>query len=186
LRIPKDLHAALRTSARETGKSLNQLCVELLTAGIGHPTAVPVGVGQAPPGIDTQRIAAAWADIMEGLVLFGSAARRQAWNTSDVDLLVVLRRGVAVTRELYKQWDAEIGEEAADKHVSPLFVSLPTGVEDAGSIWYEAALDGIVIWDIALEVSSLLAGLRREMAEGRIERRYLHGQPYWVRKQRAA
>lgn len=183
LRMPKQLHAALREAARKHGVSLNRFCVDRLSGAVGQVEGEPSGPRVNLPAIDLERIERAWGDIAEGVVLFGSTARQETWDTSDVDLLVVVRQGVAVTRDLYDRWNPVADESTL---VSPLIAALPPTLGEAGGVWYEAAVDGIVVWDPNLHVSTTLTRLRREIAEGRIVRRYVHGQPYWIKTERAA
>jgi len=126
------------------------------------------------------RIRALAGDSLEGVVLFGSTARGEARGDSDVDLLIVLSAVSTLRRDLYRQWDAQFGD--ATPALSPQFVRLPSGAEGAGGIWYEAAIDGVVLWDKAGAVAGRLRDLRKAIAEGRMRRRYLHGHPYWVRE----
>jgi predicted nucleotidyltransferase len=132
---------------------------------------------------DVSTVLAQWESELEGLVLFGSASRGDLWETSDIDLLLVVRDGIEITRDLYRKWEAA---SVWNERVSPQFVALPETEETAGGVWLEAAIDGIVLWDRDLRVSRLLGQLRRAMAEGRLIRRYAHGQPYWVRTRSAA
>ncbi len=90
--------------------------------------------------------------------------------------------GVALTRELYRRWD----DLCADRTVSPHFVHLPDGAASAGSIWYEVALEGIVLHECDRVITRTLQSLRRAIADGAVERRYSHGHPYWVRNTEAA
>lgn len=186
LRLPRELHSRLKQAARESGKSLNQLCVELLSAKLDGAPAVALPTGEEVCGINVSELAEKWKYPVAGIVLFGSAARRESWDTSDVDLLIVLDRGVPLTRDLYDQWERVAAPAAAGRTVSPMLAVLPDEPEDAGGLWYEVALDGIVLWDADLKVSRFLAKLRRRIVEGTIVRRYSHGQPYWIRKDDAA
>jgi len=47
-------------------------------------------------------------------------------------------------------------------------------------IWAEVALDGLVLFEQGLRLSTRLVQVRREIAAGRIVRRVAHGQPYWT------
>lgn len=180
LRLPRALHLRLKDSARAAGCSLNQYCVDLLDRRAG-PT-IP-----GPSLLDGAAIAAAFGEPLEGLVLFGSAARRTAWDSSDVDLLVVLPAGSAVTRAEYDRWDGMPPRgEGQWMAIAPSIVSCPQSPDQAGGIWFEAALDGIVIWDPRLRVSWFLAQLRREIATGRVVRGEVGGQSYWYRPGTAA
>jgi hypothetical protein len=131
-------------------------------------------------------ITSRWGEQLEGLVLFGSAARAETWEDSDVDLLVVLHRGAPITRELYSIWDAEIAPGSPNRRISPHFTALPGRARSAGGLWAEVALDGVILWDPRLRVARTLSLLRQEIAAGAIARRMAHGQPYWVRVRETA
>jgi len=184
LRLEPAFHERLRRLAAQRGRSLNQLCVELL-----RRAALPDGAGASPlevggevvPGGLVAAVAARWGEQLEGVVLFGSAARGEGWEHSDVDLLVVLRRGAAITRELYSIWDAEIAPRAPGRGISPHFAVLPGQAGAAGGLWFEIALDGVILRDPQLRVARRLSRLRQEIASGAIVRKMAHGQPYWAR-----
>jgi len=42
------------------------------------------------------------------------------------------------------------------------------------------AVDGIVLFERELRISSALVRTRRDIAAGRLVRRIVHGQPYWT------
>lgn len=119
---------------------------------------------------------------LEAIVLFGSQARGEATTGSDTDLLFCVSSSVQLTRELYAEWDrlAERHPDALSRDWSPHFCRLPASPEDAGSLWFEAAIDGIVLWDRSLAVSRFLASLRRYLLAGGRTRRTAYGVPYWV------
>jgi hypothetical protein len=113
-----------------------------------------------------------------GVVLFGSAARGEQREGSDVDLLIVLQPSTPLNRKLYRRWDEAIPEP----FLSPHFTHLPAHVEQAGSIWLEAAVEGSVLSDRGSRINRFLRRLREEMASGRLVRKSAYGHPYWVRK----
>jgi hypothetical protein len=47
-------------------------------------------------------------------------------------------------------------------------------------VWGEAAVDGVLLFERDFVLSAALASVRRDIADGRLIRRVLHGQPYWV------
>lgn len=161
--------------------SLNDLCRTALESCVAEevPRYHPEGAGRSTL---VETASAIVGDELLGVVLFGSAARGEALDSSDTDILIVATPAVAVTRDLYRRWD----ELCADRTVSPHFVHLPDGAESAGSIWYEVALDGIVLHETDRVLTRALQGLRRAIADGSVERRYSHGHPYWVRNTEAA
>jgi hypothetical protein len=173
LRLSPGLHAALRAAAAAAGTSLNDYCIQKLAAPLGSLA----GLENAAALVE--HAAAALAGRLQGLVAFGSWARGEAGPGSDLDLLIVVPEDVSLSRRLYRQWgDAEIVVDGL--RVEPHFVHLPaTGVVVTG-VWAEAALDGIVLFEQGLTVSRRLGQVRRDVAEGRIVRRVVHGQAYWA------
>ena len=115
-----------------------------------------------------------------GVLLFGSVARGEEHDGSDIDLLIVIARERPLTRLLYRQWD-EAWPEAA---YSPHFVHLPQSIEKAGSVWLEAAVDGIIPDEGDGSVRRFLGQLRKAMAAGRLVRRTAHGHAYWINGRR--
>lgn len=116
---------------------------------------------------------------LAGVVVYGSFARGGASPASDVDLLVVLTAAVPVTRDLYRQWDAEPvlwGRRSVDPH----FVCLPEDGRQPSGAWCEAAVDGIVLFERDGAVTRHLSAVRGSIADGRLVRRSVHGQPYWT------
>jgi hypothetical protein len=187
IRMPEALHRRLREEAMRTGRSLNQLCVARLSAG--GESLVGTGAVTAHAGIlpsdFLDEVVRRWLGKLVGLILFGSSARGDATEDSDTDLLLVMRPGMKIERGLYRLWDEfrreDSGAEDSGK-ISPHFVILPGSVLEAGGLWYEAALDGIVLWEIDSQVSRFLGSVREAMGQGKIRRRLLHGSPYWIKE----
>jgi predicted nucleotidyltransferase len=171
LRIEPGLHAALRAGAEDAGLSLNEYCRRKLMAP-----------GVAVTGPATEVVSSAVAVVgggLVGVVVFGSWARDEATTRSDVDVLVVVSADVPVRRELYRAWDSS--PVWWDGHlVEPHFVHLPDPEARVSGLWAEVATDGVVLFERGLEVSRLLASVRRRIAEGGLVRRRIHGHPYWV------
>jgi predicted nucleotidyltransferase len=170
LRLPPGLHAALRTAAREAGTSLNDHCVRLL--------ARPGGGGALAAGVVLRALEVA-GDALAGVVLFGSYARGEATEESDVDILVVLDGALPVSRELYRRWDAR-PLRWEGRRVEPHFVALPDATGPISGLWAEVSLEGAVLHERGLELSRRLAALRARIVDGALVRRWANGQPYWV------
>lgn len=171
LRIEPGLHAALREAAAASNVSLNEYCERKLALPIGSSS------GLSPAHALVERAASWLGDELVGVVAFGSWARGEAGPASDVDVLVVVDAKRRVTRALYREWD-EAPLSWHEHPVEPHFVHLP-GSANVGTLWAEAAIDGIVLFERALEVSRALANIRRQVALGKLVRKLLHGQPYW-------
>jgi predicted nucleotidyltransferase len=176
LRIAPSLHAQLRRLSLERGVSLNELCREALESYVDSSTAPPKYADlERSPIVDTAGLVA--GDSLVGVVLFGSRARGEETPSSDMDVFIIVTSDIALDRDLYRRWDTV----SRDQSMSPHFVHLPADTRAAGSIWYEVALDGIVLYEKNLAVTRLLQSLRRAMADGVIVRRSSHGHPYWVK-----
>jgi hypothetical protein len=174
LRLPPGLHAALREAAGAAGLSLNDYCVRRLAAPAGDPTRL------AGSAAVVDRAAAVAGDDLLGVVAYGSWARGDAADGSDVDVLVVVGARLAVTRALYRAWDtAPVAWNG--RPIEPHFVGLPSpDAPVAPGVWPEVAIDGIVLFERGVDVSRHLVRVRRDIVAGRLVRRVVHGQPYWA------
>lgn len=174
LRIDPSLHAALRRAASAGGISLNTLCTRRLASS---PMGMPLGFPAASETI--QRANDLVGDSLIGIAVFGSWARGELTDTSDVDVLVVVDENIPITRDLYRQWDEEpVAWEG--RPVDPHFARLPTDRQPPSALWAEVAIDGMVLIERELRLSAHLAAMRRVLAEGRLRRRTVHGQGYWM------
>jgi hypothetical protein len=173
IRISPGLHAALRANAAAAGVSLNDYCARKLAAPSGPAATL------APAMAVVERAAELFAERLIGVVAYGSWARQEMSDGSDVDVLVVLESGTPVTRALYRRWD-ERPIDWAGRSVEPHFVELPPDAAKAGGVWPEVAIDGIVLFEKGARLSACLAAVRRLIAAGRLVRRLVHGQPYWT------
>lgn len=171
LRIERRLHGALRAAAAAAGLSLNEYCARKLAA--------PAGTAVADAAAAVERALSLFGEGLIGIVAYGSWARDELADGSDVDLLVILEPGVAITREIYRAWDASPVRWGV-RPVEPHFVHFPDAGARISGIWAEAAVDGLVMFERDLEVSRWLAGVRRRIVAGRLVRREAHGQPYWI------
>lgn len=173
LRLPPALHADLVGRAAAEGLSLNQYCVRSLRAG---------GPSMGP-WLDVGGLVARARRVVHehfvGLIAHGSMERGEASTSSDVDVLVVVDRSQPLTRDVYRQWDAE-QVEASGVPVDVHFVQLPESPDRAGSVWCEAAIEGTVLADTKGRVRCALRDVRRTIGEGRLVRKRAHGQPYWT------
>lgn len=172
LRLDPALHAALREEAEARGLSLNGYCARKLATA-----CEPLEGGLAEA---VERSLAVFGEGLVGVVVYGSWARGEAAVGSDVDLLVVVESDLPITRELYRRWDGLPPQHIEGHRIEPHFVHL---VEPEGRVtgtWAEAAVDGLVLYERDHKLSRRLAALRRRIADGEIERRWVHGQPYWV------
>ena len=173
LRLDPELHAELRREAAIRGVSLNALCVQRLTA----PGGVPPEFEDAAETV--RRATELMGESLVGVVVFGSWARGESADTSDIDVLIVIEGGVPVTRELYRRWD-EAPVAWRGRPVDPHFVHLPPERRTPSGLWAEVAIDGIVLHDPRHRLFPRLAAVRRALAEGRLRRRTVHGTGYWT------
>lgn len=172
LRIPPRLHELLRRSAADADTSLNDYCARKLAAPLGSLA------GLQPAVEAVGRAAGLFGDALLGVAAFGSWARGEATAASDVDLVVVVERRVALARRLYREWDrAPLAWDG--RRVEQHFVHLPPRGARVSGLWAELAVDGVVLFERDLALSTKLVEVRREIVAGRLVRRVVHGQPYW-------
>ncbi len=172
LRLPPPLHGALQAGARASGLSLNEYCVRRLAAGGSGLSA-----DQHAAGLVTAAADVLGAGLV-GVMVYGSWVRGEASTTSDVDVLVVADPGVALSRALYRTWDAA-PVAWHGRTVDPHFVH-PPGDRIEGGVWGEVAVEGIVVFERDWRISAELVRIRRRIAAGQLVRRFVHGQPYWT------
>lgn len=172
LRLPAPLHKALSRAAAAQGLSFNEYCVRRLGAP-AHPQET-----SALRSLVLERAFAAFGERLVGALAIGSWARGEAAAGSDIDVLIALDRGLALTRDLYRGWDASpiaFEGRAIDAH----FVHVPEPGAPPTAVWCEAAVDGLVWYDRDGAVERRLAEVRRAIADGHVVRARAHGQPYW-------
>ena len=124
------------------------------------------------------RAGAVAGDALVGVLLHGSWIRGDATPTSDVDVIVVVESRVHLNRALYRTWDQQ-PVTWKGRPVDAHFVHPPRD-ETMSGLWAEAAIDGLVLFDRGGHLAETLARVRRAIADGRIVRRVVHGQPYWA------
>ena len=171
LRLDPALHGALREAAARAGLSLNEYCARKLSAPGPEPGS--------PAGPALERASVVLAGDLIGVVAFGSWARGEARTGSDVDLLMVVGSTRRIVRELYRRWDGR-PVEWAGRAVEPHFAHLPAAGSRPSGLWAEVAIDGVVLYDPGLTISRRLVELRRDILAGRVVRRRVQGQAYWV------
>lgn len=179
LRIPEKFHAFLQKEATTKKISLNQHCNDRLLGGLGI----------SDPGFDAILVEALFEAIrihgqeLEGIVLFGSWARGEQVEGSDIDLLIVLRQGIKIRRELYRKWEkveAQIGSDSLGLALEPSLVALPHPEQGFSGLWAEISIDGIILFDRSQKIRQTLCRVRQAIAEGTLRRERAHGQNYWV------
>ncbi len=172
LRLPADVHRALTGEAVDAGLSFNELCVRRLSAQ-AHPhdvtTARSAIVGRAGRTFGCHLL---------GVVAVGSWVRGEAATGSDIDVLIVLDAGTPLSRDLYRRWDTQAAT-VEGRDVDAHFIHPPVSDAPPSAPWCEAAVDGVVWFDKDGGIVAHLGRIRRAIAEHRVVRKLVHGQPYW-------
>jgi predicted nucleotidyltransferase len=159
----------------ERGVPINDHCARKLKSP-GEPFALPAAA------LAFQRACDMFGSELIGVVLYGSLARGEETDSSDIDLLIVVGREVKLSRQVYRIWD-ESPIEWNGRMVEPRFVHFPPPEETVAGWWGDVAIDGIVLFEAAFKLSMRLARIRRDIADGRIRRYESHGQSYWVNRE---
>ncbi len=173
LRLPVDLHRALAAQAAHEQTSVNELCVQR-SSGPDLPFLLRRDVAAL-----LARARAVAGPHLQGVLVHGSFARGEARAASDIDVLVVVDRAVALTRARYRHWDGETLSWAG-RSVDAHFTHAPAERARPGSVWCEAATEGLVLFDAAGDVWQALVAARTAIAQGHLVRKIVHGQPYWT------
>ena len=178
VRLPPELHQELAHEARSQKRSLNLVCLNLLSVGLRQEKA---GGGrseryQAVIPLAQKKFG---RDLLT-LAIFGSQVSGEATPLSDLDFLVVLSRQVPITRSLYRWWDEEV-KVPEDEVWNPQFVTLPRSPEEAGGLWLEVAMAQKILWERGQVVSKFLGRLKKTIAKNEVRRYWSNGQPYWVK-----
>lgn len=157
VRVPRSLHLKLKERSKQLRISLNHLCQMILEKG---------DLSELDLAVESIKIA--FKESLEGVVFFGSRARGQDHDNSDIDLLIVLNE--RVTRGDYKLIDLP-------EKYSPSLVTFPS---KPSGLWFEVALDGVVLFDKSGKLNNFLRGVRSYILEGKVKRQTTHGQGYWI------
>jgi hypothetical protein len=169
LRLPAALHQRIKARADELRLSLNSTMVHVLEQGLAAS-----GIEQLEPLI-VSMAKSQFGDAFVGLLLYGSRARGDAYETSDTDLLLVVAPTVRIERETYRAWDAALPDG-----VSLNIAHVPSAPCDAGSLWLECALDARILHDPTGVLRRRLEEIRELIVSGAFVRRTTHGQGYWI------
>lgn len=184
LRVPSELHLRLKELSLARRISLNELCSRKLSE-LKDLEAVEETAFSDSHSL-FQEIHRRFPGVVS-IVLFGSVARGEQTQASDIDLLLVMSEETVLSRELYSAWDklcSALSERFPQAmKFSPHFVHLPKTVMEAGSLWFEVALDGKIMAAEDVSVSRFLYCVREKMAQGKIQRKLSHGHPYWIKKE---
>jgi predicted nucleotidyltransferase len=190
LRISPSLHQTLREISAKSNSSLNMVCEKILSSSISQERqsiAFLKVVAIAEPLLEAIIRAARrnWGGELLGIVLFGSAVRQEEREDSDTDLLLVLQPEVSVSRKYYEEWNQIVDQIQPQRpqlsKISPHFAHLPKDLIKIGGLWCEVAIEGIILWQRGNEVQHTLINIRHIISEGKIQRKYSHGHPYWIK-----
>lgn len=182
VRLPPQVHQQLKNESLKRGLSLNELCQERLS--LPHQVRSQKQ-SPLPDDVLTQILDTAkklGLPIL-GVILFGSFARGEQDETSDIDLLVVLSPEKKIERALYQEWDVAFCNHrfCGPHEINVHFVYLPEDLKKCGSIWLECALEGILIFEAKeAKIRKKVLQIRSLIAQGRWRRKFAHGHPYWT------
>lgn len=185
IRLPKSLMSGLKRLSARRGISVNQLCTESLKVMVEPERTSPRKVllnndfSSALTEYVEGVIIPAFGKKLIGVLLFGSAARGEMKRDSDIDILIVLK-DAHFDRDIY---DRIKTISINDHTVSPLVVQLPTNEEALRSVWLEASIDGVMLFDTDFTLSRLLSHIRLQIISGVVKRRLAYGVPYWLRSE---
>ena len=169
LRLPPALHQVVKAKAQERNTSVNSVLVQAIQDGLSSG-----GIEGSESRI-IEMAKSQFGSSFVGLLLYGSKARGDAYDTSDTDILLVVDQSVRIERELYRQWDATLPTD-----ISINISHLPPTAREAGSLWLECALDARILFDQTGILRKRLDEIKELILSGTFVRRTTHGQGYWI------
>jgi hypothetical protein len=182
VRLPPQLHQQLKIESLRRGLSLNELCQERLSS---LPQIRSQKTGPLPETVLTRVLDTAKKLELpiQGILLFGSFARGEQDESSDVDLLLILSGEKKIERALYQDWDLAFGEHRfhGPHEINVHFVYLPEDPKNCGSLWLECALEGVLLFEVnEAKIQKKVLQIRNLIAQGHWRRKFAHGHPYWT------
>lgn len=167
LRLDPHLHRQLKEEAKAQGSSLNSICLQKLSnkKSSSHAEVLTDILNEFDP---------------LGVVLFGSAVRGESRESSDIDLLIILKSEAPINRDLYKRWDKIMSKTTK---YSPQFVHISSGNDPKGSIWLECSIEGEILYEHDKLITTEFIKIRSLIASGQYQRKTSHGHAYWVKKE---
>ncbi|NBY20469.1 toxin-antitoxin system HicB family antitoxin [bacterium] len=182
VRLSPQVHQQLKSESLKRGLSLNELCQERLSL---PNQSRAQKTSPLPQSVLTQILDTAKKLELpiEGILLFGSFARGEQDESSDIDLLVILSPEKKIERTLYQEWDLAFSNYrfCGSHEITVHFVYLPEDLKKCGSIWLECALEGILIFELKdTKIQKKVLQIRNLIAQGRWRRKFAHGHPYWT------
>lgn len=181
LRLTPELHGQLKRRAQQRGVSLNTLCAGFIEFGLSHSR-------QNLPLKRLQRICDKVKKTLPhvmGILVFGSIVTKLQFESSDIDLLVIMDQKATLNRGLYHLWDSNI-DDVKSPPINPHFTHLPDLKKRCSSLWLEVAQTHEVLWQKNQKLQKVIDQIKRWIAMGMVEPKTSHGQRYWVWKQQNA
>lgn len=173
LRLPASLHLRLKNLAITQRKSLNQVCTGILESG----SLSPFDSFDFSPAF--------WATVakvkldVKGVLLYGSYARGDNFDDSDIALMVVVSSDQKIDRKFYRKWD-EAADMLSEYSLDVHFSHLPESQTKVKGIWAELATEGLVLWEHNFQVSRYLIAVRKLITTGTLKKKKVHGHSYWT------
>lgn len=178
LRTSPELHQQLSKRAHDSGQSLNQTCVKLIENALQNKeqeSAWEKSLRKVLPQVQKH-----FGEQALAVAVFGSQVRGDASQSSDIDVLIVLKSETPITRSLYQWWDSHI-QVQSPYPVNPHFMHIPKDPASASGIWFEIALSHKIIYEKTQQLTPFLRKILQLVENGSMRREWSYGHPYWVR-----
>ena len=169
LRLPSDLYQRIKARAEQSDASINSVIIQAIEQGL------LAGKTDLIQSLIIQKAKSQFGTDFIGLLIYGSRARGDSYDTSDTDLLLVVSDAVRIKRDLYRAWD-----EILPDGISLNIAHIPVADSNVGSLWLECALDARIIYDPSGAIRRRLEEIKSLILSGTYIRRTTHGQGYWI------
>lgn len=176
LRTSESWHRKLSAAAAKNHLSFNRFCQLLMEKGF---EAYHQNEGQKRLQFILEKIKKTFDNRVLGVVLFGSVAKGEENDESDIDLLIVLNQQVKLERSLYRLWDDDVDDQKTPE-LSPHFVHAPREGVRPGSLWLEVAMKNQILWQKGKSIDRVLDEVTDWIARDDVQLKSYQGQPSWV------
>lgn len=180
LRLPPDLHQILVKKSHQMEKSLNQVCLDLLSQKNfvdTHPAQASIWHHVYEHTFEPLK--KNFGKKLLGIVGFGSYAKGQQTESSDIDLLIILDASIPLTRSLYRWWDTHV-HWISSTELNAHFIHLPRHIQNATGIWFEVAQNHHMLYQQKSKVAPFFKKAIGAIQKGQLRQYWSHGHPYWV------
>jgi predicted nucleotidyltransferase len=176
VRTSESWHRKLSAAAAKNHLSFNRFCQLIMEKGF---EAYHQNADQQRLQRVLEKVKKVFGSRLLGVVLFGSVAKGEENDQSDIDLLIVMNHKIKLERSLYRLWDDQIDDQKIPE-LSPHFVHVPQEGTRPGSLWLEVVMKNQILWQQGRSIDRVLEDVTGWISRDDVQLKSYQGQPSWV------